>query len=143
MEYAYATCILNETGEEINEANLTAVLEAAGSDVQSSRVKAIVAALEDIDISNVTEVDAATLENDASGVNVNGIPMDAMDEDEVDGVESDIPAVENADDGEPADADTLEELDLVDEEAGANGPSSTHDAAFEEDDQPESMDVEE
>ena len=57
MEYAYATCILNETGEEINEENLTAVLEAAGCSVIESRVKAIVAALEDVDISEVTAID--------------------------------------------------------------------------------------
>lgn len=57
MEYAYATCILSESGEEINEQNLTAVLEAAGCTVQESRVKAIVAALEDIDVGDVTAVD--------------------------------------------------------------------------------------
>ena len=57
MEYAYATCILNETNAEINEQNLTAVLEAAGADVQTSRVKAIVAALEAIDIDGVTSIE--------------------------------------------------------------------------------------
>ena len=46
MEYVYAALILNETGEEINEENLTSVLEAAGTDVEESRVKALVAALE-------------------------------------------------------------------------------------------------
>lgn len=50
MEYAYATCLLNESGAEINEVNLTAVLEAAGCPVQESRVKAIVAALEDVEV---------------------------------------------------------------------------------------------
>lgn len=54
MEYTYATCLLSETGEEINEENLTAVLEAAGSPVQESRVKAIVAALEDIQVEGIT-----------------------------------------------------------------------------------------
>jgi len=46
MEYVYAALILNETGEEINEDNVTGVLEAAGVDVEESRVKALVAALE-------------------------------------------------------------------------------------------------
>lgn len=50
MEYVYAALILHETGAEINESNLTAVLEAAGEDVTTSRVKAIVAALEGVDI---------------------------------------------------------------------------------------------
>lgn len=57
MEYAYATCILNESGEEINETNLTAVLEAAGCVVQESRVKALVAALEDIEIDSAVNFD--------------------------------------------------------------------------------------
>ena len=50
MEYVYAALILNEAEEEINEDNLTEVLEAAGVNVEESRVKALVAALEDVDI---------------------------------------------------------------------------------------------
>lgn len=53
MEYIYATLTLNETGQEINERNLTDVLEAAGADVVESRVKAIVAALEDVDLHTI------------------------------------------------------------------------------------------
>lgn len=59
MEYVYAALILNETGEEINEENLTSVLEAAGTDVEESRVKALVAALEDVDIEEAVEQAAA------------------------------------------------------------------------------------
>ena len=59
MEYVYAALILNETGEEINEDNLTGVLEAAGVDVEESRVKALVAALEDVDIDEAVEQTAA------------------------------------------------------------------------------------
>ena len=59
MEYIYAALILNETGEEINEDNLTGVLEAAGVDVEESRVKALVAALEDVDIEEAIETAAA------------------------------------------------------------------------------------
>ena len=50
MEYVYAALILNESDAEINEKNLTNVLDAAGVDVEESRVKALVAALEDVDI---------------------------------------------------------------------------------------------
>lgn len=54
MEYIYATLTLNETGAEINEQNLTAVLEAADApEVTESRIKAIVAALEDVDIDEI------------------------------------------------------------------------------------------
>ncbi|QSG05225.1 50S ribosomal protein P1 [Halapricum desulfuricans] len=59
MEYVYAALILNESGEEINEANLTDVLEAAGVDVEESRVKALIAALEDVDIDEAVEQAAA------------------------------------------------------------------------------------
>jgi len=59
MEYVYAALILNETGEEINEDNLTGVLEAAGADVEESRVKALVAALEDVDIDEAVDEAAA------------------------------------------------------------------------------------
>jgi large subunit ribosomal protein L12 len=59
MEYVYAALILNETGEEINEDNITGVLEAAGVDVEESRVKALVAALEDVDIEDAIETAAA------------------------------------------------------------------------------------
>ncbi|GAB3418939.1 hypothetical protein GCM10027435_19730 [Haloparvum alkalitolerans] len=59
MEYVYAALILNESGEEINEDNITGVLEAAGVDVEESRVKALVAALEDVDIEEAIETAAA------------------------------------------------------------------------------------
>lgn len=59
MEYVYAALILNESDEEINEENLNAVLEAAGVDVEESRVKALVAALEDVDIDDAIEQAAA------------------------------------------------------------------------------------
>jgi large subunit ribosomal protein L12 len=59
MEYVYAALMLNETGEEINEDNLNGVLEAAGVDVEESRVKALVAALEDVDIDEAIEQAAA------------------------------------------------------------------------------------
>ncbi len=59
MEYVYAALILNESGEEINEENLTSVLESAGVDVEESRVKALVAALEDVDIDEAVAEAAA------------------------------------------------------------------------------------
>jgi large subunit ribosomal protein L12 len=59
MEYVYAALILHESDEEINEDNLTDVLDAAGVDVEESRVKALVAALEDVDIEEAVEQTAA------------------------------------------------------------------------------------
>ena len=59
MEYVYAALLLHESDEEVNEDNLTGVLEAAGVDVEESRVKALVAALEDVDIEEAIEQAAA------------------------------------------------------------------------------------
>lgn len=50
MEYIYAAMILHTTEQDINEENVTKILEAAGADVDESRVKALIAALEDVDI---------------------------------------------------------------------------------------------
>ncbi|MFW5919385.1 MAG: 50S ribosomal protein P1 [Halanaeroarchaeum sp.] len=67
MEYVYAALILNESGEEINEDNITGVLDAAGVDVEESRVKALVAALEDVDIEEAIEQAAAAPAAPAGG----------------------------------------------------------------------------
>jgi large subunit ribosomal protein L12 len=72
MEYVYAALILHETDEEINEDNLTSVLEAAGVDVEESRVKALVAALEDVDIEDAVEQAAAVPAGGASGGSAGG-----------------------------------------------------------------------
>ncbi|MBQ2962787.1 50S ribosomal protein P1, partial [Methanobrevibacter sp.] len=50
MEYIYAAMILHTTEQDINEENVTKILEAAGATVDESRVKALIAALEDVDI---------------------------------------------------------------------------------------------
>ena len=55
MEYVYAAMILHTTGQEINEENVKKVLEAAGAEVDEARVKALIAALEDVDIEEAME----------------------------------------------------------------------------------------
>ncbi len=50
MEYVYAALLLHKAGKEISEDAVTAVLTAAGIDVNDARAKALVAALEDVDI---------------------------------------------------------------------------------------------
>lgn len=50
MEYIYAALLLHKAGKEITEDAITAVLQAAGTAVNESRVKALIAALEDVDI---------------------------------------------------------------------------------------------
>jgi large subunit ribosomal protein L12 len=109
MEYVYAALILNETGAEINEDNLTDVLDAAGVDVEESRVKALVAALEDVDIDEAVEqaaaVPAAT--GDAGGSEVE--PADD-DEDEAEEEQADDGGDDDDDDDDEASGEGLGEL---------------------------------
>jgi large subunit ribosomal protein L12 len=67
MEYVYTALLLNESSEEINQENVTAVLESAGADVEESRVKALVAALEDVDIEEAIDTAAAAPAAGAAG----------------------------------------------------------------------------
>ncbi len=55
MEYIYAAMLLHTTGEEINEDNVKKVLEAAGAEADDARIKALIAALEDVDIEEAME----------------------------------------------------------------------------------------
>ncbi|MEM1997205.1 MAG: 50S ribosomal protein P1 [Candidatus Bathyarchaeia archaeon] len=50
MEYIYAAMLLHRAGKPIDEENLTRVLHAAGVNVDPIRVKALVAALSEINI---------------------------------------------------------------------------------------------
>ncbi|MGB9939897.1 50S ribosomal protein P1 [Methanosarcina sp.] len=50
MEYIYAALLLHNAGKTITEDAITAVLQAAGIEVNEARVKALVAALEGVDI---------------------------------------------------------------------------------------------
>ncbi|MFP8891896.1 50S ribosomal protein P1 [Natrialbaceae archaeon A-CW2] len=102
MEYVYAALILNETDEEINEDNLTGVLEAAGVDVEESRVKALVAALEDVDIDEAVAEAAAV---PAAGAAAGGAAAAADDGDDDDVEEtSDVPDTTDDDDDEEEEA---------------------------------------
>ncbi len=50
MEYMYAAMLLHSAGKEISEDTVTNILTAAGIEADASRVKALVAALADVDI---------------------------------------------------------------------------------------------
>ena len=107
MEYVYAALILNETGEEINEDNITGVLDAAGVDVEESRVKALVAALEDVDIEEAIETAAAApAAGAAAGGSADAAEEAADDEDD----EEEDAAEEAADDEDDEDDDGGEGL---------------------------------
>ncbi len=60
MEYVYAAMLLHTTGQKINEANVKKVLDASGAEVDDARIKALIAALEDVDIDEAIEKTALT-----------------------------------------------------------------------------------
>ncbi len=50
MEYVYSAMLLHSTGQEVTEENISKVLTAAGVEVDTTRVKALTASLEGVDI---------------------------------------------------------------------------------------------
>ncbi len=50
MEYIYAALLLHKAGQEVSEASVKKVLEAAGVTVDDGRVKALIAALDGVNI---------------------------------------------------------------------------------------------
>ena len=50
MEYIYAALILHNAEKDVTEQGITSILDAAGVDVDETRVKALVAALDGVDI---------------------------------------------------------------------------------------------
>ena len=110
MEYVYAALILHETDEEINEENLTDVLEAGGVNVEQSRVKALVAALEDVDVEEAIETAAAVPAGGGGG----GAAAGGATEAEADADEA--PAEEAEEEDEAA-----EDEEADDEDDGGDG----------------------
>lgn len=53
MEYVYSAMLLHSAGKEITEASVKKVLEATGTKTDSSKIKALVSALEGVDIEEV------------------------------------------------------------------------------------------
>lgn len=120
MKYTYATLLLHETGAEINEQNLTNVLEAARADeITTSRIKALVAALEDVDISEYAaaatpaeiddkespEAEASSETEDRTGIVFGEDDASETDEEE----ESESTARDDADDNSDEDEPTGEQ----------------------------------
>ena len=55
MEYVYAAMLLHKAGQKVDEANVKKVLEAAHVKVDDARAKALVAALEGVNIEEAIE----------------------------------------------------------------------------------------
>lgn len=53
MEYIHTALLLSKLGKPINETNVKKVLESAGANVEEPKVKALVTALENVDIEKI------------------------------------------------------------------------------------------
>jgi large subunit ribosomal protein L12 len=107
MEYIYAALILHESDAEINEEHLTSVLEAANVDVEESRVKALVAALEDVDVEEALE-EAAFAPAAGAPAEAGGAAVEEEPEEEAEAEEEE--PEEEAEDEDEASGEGLGEL---------------------------------
>lgn len=55
MEYVYAAMLIHKAGGKVNEATVKKVLEAAGAKADDTRIKALVAALDGVNIDEAIE----------------------------------------------------------------------------------------
>jgi large subunit ribosomal protein L12 len=86
MEYVYAAMLLHSAEKEIDDKAVTAVLTAAGVDVDGARVKALVSSLGSVDIGEAmaTAVAApvAAAPAAAGGSSAEAAPAEAVEEEE-------------------------------------------------------------
>ena len=59
MEYVYAAMLIHKAGKEVNEDTVKKVLEAAGVSADDAKVKALIAALDGVNIDEAVEKAAA------------------------------------------------------------------------------------
>ncbi len=59
MEYIYSALLLHAAGKEISEANVKKIVESAGVTAEDAKVKALVAALEGVDIADAISKSAS------------------------------------------------------------------------------------
>ena len=94
MELIYAALTLSEADKEITEDNLQDIVDAAGLDVEDSEIKALVAALEDVDIEEAME----------TAVAAGAAPAPSGDDGSADEAEEDEEEEEEEDDSSEEDA---------------------------------------
>ena len=87
MEYVYAAMLLHSAEKEINDDAVSAILKAAGVDVDAARVKALVASLSGVDIAEAmaTAVAApAAAAPAAAAASADAAPAEEEEEEEED-----------------------------------------------------------
>jgi len=61
MEYVYAALLLHKLKKEVNEANISSVVKASGTEVNEAQVKSLVAALADVNIDDAVKAAPAAV----------------------------------------------------------------------------------
>lgn len=85
MEYIYAALLLHKAGKDVNEENVKVVLTAAGIAADESRIKALVASLEGVDIEDaIAKAAAAPVAVAAAPAAAGAAPAAAEEEPEED-----------------------------------------------------------
>ena len=84
MEYLYGAMLLHSAGQKIEEASLSKVLKSANIDVDITKVRDVVSALEDYDIDKaVTAQKSSVVEAIPEDVEIEEEPKEAEDEEEM------------------------------------------------------------
>ena len=79
MEYIYAALLVHKAGNKISEENVTKVLSAAGAKADEARVRALVAALDGLNIEDAIK-NAAAAPAAAAGAAPAAAPVAAKEE---------------------------------------------------------------
>ncbi|MGA1848996.1 MAG: 50S ribosomal protein P1 [Thermoplasmatota archaeon] len=82
MEYIYGALLLHSAGKDINEKDLTKVLEAAGVSVEAARVKAVVTSLEGVNIQEAMQTAVAAAPAAAPAATGSAAPAEEEKKDE-------------------------------------------------------------
>jgi large subunit ribosomal protein L12 len=80
MEYIYSAMVLHSAGKEINEANVKKVLTAAGVKPDETRIKALTAALEGVNIEEALSTQIAPVAAASAAAPAPGEPEEKKEE---------------------------------------------------------------
>ena len=79
MEYIYAALLLHNSGKEVTEDGITAVMGAAGIEADKGRVKALISALSDVNIDEAMEQQAQPVYAPAAVAPPTAMPAEAAE----------------------------------------------------------------
>ncbi len=82
MEYIYSAMILHSAGKEINETAIANILKAAGVEADTSRIKALAASLDGVDIEEAMKTAVAAPAAAAAPAGGAAAPAEAKKEEE-------------------------------------------------------------